>query len=289
MTARIPHALQCRAGARSSSACSTRSPGCWCACCPSASRRADPAAPRYLDEARSRRPSLALANAARETLRMGDIVEAMLRAGHDRIDDQRPQARQRSVAHGQRRRPARRSDQALRHQADPRQPRRARRPPRHGDHVVRDQPRAHRRHHRQEPVRARGEEDQARAAILRRGRGRADGVPQARRREPAVAPSASSCPATSTRRASCSRRRPSCAKPSSQPPSGISSACARAARRRLETTSLHLDVLRDLKRIHSHICSVAYPVLEAAGEIAAVDVGASDPITLAAPGAKPVA
>jgi phosphate:Na+ symporter len=56
-----------------------------------------------------------------------------------------------------------------------------------------------------------------------------------------------------------------------------------------ETTSLHLDVLRDLKRIHSHICSVAYPVLEAAGEMAAVDVGESDPITLAAPGTKPVA
>jgi phosphate:Na+ symporter len=32
----------------------------------------------------------------------------------------------------------------------------------------------------------------------------------------------------------------------------------------IETTSLHLDVLRDLRRIHSHICSVAYPVLEAA-------------------------
>jgi len=32
----------------------------------------------------------------------------------------------------------------------------------------------------------------------------------------------------------------------------------------METTSLHLDVLRDLKRIHSHICSVAYPVLDAA-------------------------
>lgn len=30
----------------------------------------------------------------------------------------------------------------------------------------------------------------------------------------------------------------------------------------LETTSLHLDVLRDLKRIHSHICSVAYPLLD---------------------------
>jgi phosphate:Na+ symporter len=36
----------------------------------------------------------------------------------------------------------------------------------------------------------------------------------------------------------------------------------------LETTSLHLDVLRDLRRIHSHICSVAYPVLDATGEVA---------------------
>jgi phosphate:Na+ symporter len=35
----------------------------------------------------------------------------------------------------------------------------------------------------------------------------------------------------------------------------------------IETSSLHLDVLRDLKRIHSHICSAAYPVLEAAGEL----------------------
>ena len=35
----------------------------------------------------------------------------------------------------------------------------------------------------------------------------------------------------------------------------------------IETSSLHLDVLRDLKRIHSHICSVAYPVLERRGEL----------------------
>lgn len=35
----------------------------------------------------------------------------------------------------------------------------------------------------------------------------------------------------------------------------------------LETSSLHLDIIRDLKRIHSHICSTAYPVLEAAGEL----------------------
>jgi|APLak6261663012_1056037.scaffolds.fasta_scaffold00206_8 phosphate:Na+ symporter len=35
----------------------------------------------------------------------------------------------------------------------------------------------------------------------------------------------------------------------------------------METSSLHLDILRDLKRIHSHICAAAYPALEAAGEL----------------------
>src|ERR1700691_3543530 len=47
----------------------------------------------------------------------------------------------------------------------------------------------------------------------------------------------------------------------------------------LETTSLHLDILSDLKRIHSHICSVAYPVLEAAGELPARDSVKSDAAT----------
>ena len=57
----------------------------------------------------------------------------------------------------------------------------------------------------------------------------------------------------------------------------------------LETTSLHLDVLRDLKRIHSHICSVAYPVLDAAGEMPIGDVAESDPITLRSTDTKPAA
>jgi phosphate:Na+ symporter len=48
----------------------------------------------------------------------------------------------------------------------------------------------------------------------------------------------------------------------------------------IETTSLHLDVLRDLRRIHSHICSVAYPVLDAAGELAAYRKSESDPAAL---------
>jgi phosphate:Na+ symporter len=44
----------------------------------------------------------------------------------------------------------------------------------------------------------------------------------------------------------------------------------------LETTSLHLDALADLKRIYSHICSVAYPVLEAAGELPALGAAKND-------------
>jgi phosphate:Na+ symporter len=47
----------------------------------------------------------------------------------------------------------------------------------------------------------------------------------------------------------------------------------------IETSSLHLDVLRDLKRIHSHICSVAYPVLEAAGELQPNRLKDSDVVT----------
>jgi phosphate:Na+ symporter len=56
----------------------------------------------------------------------------------------------------------------------------------------------------------------------------------------------------------------------------------------IETTSLHLDVLRDLRRIHSHICSVAYPVLDAAGELAA-ERGSSDTAAVpAAPETQPL-
>ena len=50
----------------------------------------------------------------------------------------------------------------------------------------------------------------------------------------------------------------------------VESHLARVGRRlpeTLETSSLHLDVIRDLKRIHSHIAAVAYPILERAGEL----------------------
>lgn len=35
----------------------------------------------------------------------------------------------------------------------------------------------------------------------------------------------------------------------------------------IETSSLHLDLISDLKRINSHICSIAYPILETAGAL----------------------
>jgi len=35
----------------------------------------------------------------------------------------------------------------------------------------------------------------------------------------------------------------------------------------IETSSLHIDLLSDLKRINSHICSIAYPILEQAGAL----------------------
>jgi phosphate:Na+ symporter len=48
----------------------------------------------------------------------------------------------------------------------------------------------------------------------------------------------------------------------------------------IETSSLHLDVLRDLKRIHSHICAVAYPALEAAGELHSSRLKENEPETV---------
>jgi phosphate:Na+ symporter len=59
------------------------------------------------------------------------------------------------------------------------------------------------------------------------------------------------------------------------------------SREAMETSSLHLDILRDLKRIHSHICSVAYPVLEARGALPGAEAAESDPIVLGARPAGP--
>ena len=35
----------------------------------------------------------------------------------------------------------------------------------------------------------------------------------------------------------------------------------------IETSAYHIDILRDLKRINSHLAAVAYPILERAGAL----------------------
>ncbi len=56
----------------------------------------------------------------------------------------------------------------------------------------------------------------------------------------------------------------------------------------IETSSLHIDLISDLKRINSHICSIAYPILESAGALTKTRIrnsqhgaltGPEDPIT----------
>ena len=37
----------------------------------------------------------------------------------------------------------------------------------------------------------------------------------------------------------------------------------------IESSTLHLDLIGELKRINSHICSIAYPILDSAGVLAA--------------------
>jgi phosphate:Na+ symporter len=46
----------------------------------------------------------------------------------------------------------------------------------------------------------------------------------------------------------------------------------------METSSIHLDVIRDLKRINGHLTSVAYPILEAAGELADTRLKTAQPL-----------
>jgi phosphate:Na+ symporter len=46
----------------------------------------------------------------------------------------------------------------------------------------------------------------------------------------------------------------------------------------IETSAIHMDVIRDLKRINGHLASVAYPILEAAGELADTRLKEAQPL-----------
>jgi phosphate:Na+ symporter len=52
----------------------------------------------------------------------------------------------------------------------------------------------------------------------------------------------------------------------------------------IETSSVHIDVIRDLKRINGHLTSVAYPILEAAGELAETRLKEAQPLMRAPAG-----
>jgi phosphate:Na+ symporter len=52
----------------------------------------------------------------------------------------------------------------------------------------------------------------------------------------------------------------------------------------IETSSIHMDVIRDLKRINGHLASVAYPILEAAGELADTRLKTTQPLMRAPAG-----
>ena len=51
----------------------------------------------------------------------------------------------------------------------------------------------------------------------------------------------------------------------------------------IETSSLHIDLISDLKRINSHICSIAYPILESAGALTKTRIRSSQHGALSAP------
>jgi phosphate:Na+ symporter len=46
----------------------------------------------------------------------------------------------------------------------------------------------------------------------------------------------------------------------------------------IETSSLHLDLIADMRRINSHVCSIAYPILEDAGVLAKSRLKEPDPV-----------
>src|SRR5882757_70557 len=52
----------------------------------------------------------------------------------------------------------------------------------------------------------------------------------------------------------------------------------------IETSAIHMDVIRDLKRINGHLASVAYPILEAAGELADTRLKTTQPLMRAPAG-----
>jgi phosphate:Na+ symporter len=55
----------------------------------------------------------------------------------------------------------------------------------------------------------------------------------------------------------------------------------------IETSSLHIDLISDLKRINSHICAIAYPILDSAGALAPSRLRQAQPPNEGTPSVSP--
>ncbi len=120
---------------------------------PEQERTLDPAAPLYLDRNALDTPAVALANAAREVLRMADIVEIHADRRPGRVAQRRPQAHRRDQPHGRSRRPPPPGASAVPVVDRPKRTGRGRVAAALGDPGLCHQPGAHRRYHRPQPQR----------------------------------------------------------------------------------------------------------------------------------------
>ena len=78
-------------------------------------------------------------------------------------------------------------------------------------------------------------------------------------------------------------RRTACAILNRPRPRTTCGACGEGRTQSIETSPLHIDIARDLKRIAAHIASVAYPILEQSGACAAADCSTRRPAMTAIP------
>jgi phosphate:Na+ symporter len=51
----------------------------------------------------------------------------------------------------------------------------------------------------------------------------------------------------------------------------------------IETSSLHIDLISDFKRINSHICSIAYPILDSVGALSPTRLKQADLLAASEP------
>ena len=193
-------------------------------------KETDPSGPRYLDESALETPSLALADAARETLHMGDHVEIMLRKvmaammTNDRALVDQVSQMDNSVDS---------LDEAIKLYVT--KLTRGSLDEREGQRAMEIVSFAINLEHIGDII-DKNLSELATKKIKRRFQFSTEGAEELsafhkRTMDSCGSRSASSCPATSTRHANCWPRRPSCATPSWPPPNGIWTVCARAGPR----------------------------------------------------------